>query len=430
MRSSASGLPITVSASETILAFAGAPGYTNSTVGSAAYAIYPYGVITTIAGNGIAGYSGDGGAATSAEVNLVEGVTADGSGNVYFADIASNCVRKITGGVITTVAGTGTQGFSGDGGAAISAQLFHPQGVAIDGNGNLYIVDTGNYRIRKVTPAGIISTIAGNGTNGSSGDGAAATSAQLLPTAIAVDGVGNLYIGDANHERIRMVTLAGTISTIAGNGTAGFTGDGGAATSAELNEPQGVAVDPTGNVYIADFVNHRIRKVTPAGVISTFAGNGTVGSGGDGGAATSAALQSPLGVFADNQGNLYLADATGSRIREVNTSGIISTVAGTGTQGFGGDGERVVGVGNVEVMDAVAVFAPVVQNVGAGAGVQAEIEAMLVAFAARLDTHFHDAFADGCAVAEACDVTDGVIHVLFSCYACSAPRDVRATSMG
>jgi len=330
--------PITVSASETILAFAGAPGYTNSTVGSAAYAIYPYGVITTIAGNGIAGYSGDGGAATSAEVNLVEGVTADGSGNVYFADIASNCVRKITGGVITTVAGTGTQGFSGDGGAAISAQLFHPQGVAIDGGGNLYIVDTGNYRIRKVTPAGIISTIAGNGTNGSSGDGAAATSAQLLPTAIAVDGVGNLYIGDANHERIRMVTLAGTISTIAGNGTAGFTGDGGAATSAELNEPQGVAVDPTGNVYIADFVNHRIRKVTPSGVISTFAGNGTVGSGGDGGAATSAALQSPLGVFADNQGNLYLADATGSRIREVNTSGIISTVAGTGTQGFGGDG--------------------------------------------------------------------------------------------
>ncbi len=182
--------------------------------------------------------------------------------------------------VITTIAGNGTAGYSGDGGAATAAELAYPEGLALDGSGNIYIADNLNNRIRKLTPSGIISTIAGNGTAGYSGDGGPATAAELYqPTGLVVDWSGNIYIADLYNNRVRMVTPSGTISTIAGNGTAGYSGDGGDATAAELNWPSCVAVDGSGNVYIGDENNSCVRMVTPSGTISTFAGNGYWGGG-------------------------------------------------------------------------------------------------------------------------------------------------------
>ena len=298
------------------------------------------GNISTTAG---AGASGDGGAATSATLSLPEGVALDGSGNLYIADEGNHRVRKVdTSGNISTVAGTGISGFSSDGGAATSARLSFPRGVALDGSGNLYIADSGNNRIRKVdATTGNISTVAGTGTAGSGGDGGMATSATLnQPYGVALDGVGNLYIAEYFGNRIRRVdATTGNISTVAGTGAPGFGGDSGAATSATLRIPQGIALDSSGNLYIADTFNHRIRKVDAAtGVISTVAGTGTVGFGGDGGAATSARLSFPRGVALDGSGNLYIADGANHRIRKVDTSGTISTVAGGGTGSFSGDG--------------------------------------------------------------------------------------------
>ena len=305
-------------------------------------------VISTVAGNGVQGFSGDGNLATSAQLHNPSGVTVDTAGNLFIADFANNRIRKVTpAGVISTVAGNGIQGFSGDGGLATSAQLFAPSSVAVDTTGNLFVADTGNNRIRKVTPAGIISTAAGNGILGFAGDGDPATLAQLYaPSGVAVDTAGNLYIADAGNNCIRKVTPAGIISTVAGtappfmpaNETPGFGGDGGQATLAQLYAPYSVAVDTAGNLYIADTNNLRIRKVTPAGIISTVAGNGTQGFSGDGDQATLAELYAPYGVAVDTAGNLYIADAGNDRIREVTPAGIISTVAGNGTPGFSGDG--------------------------------------------------------------------------------------------
>ncbi len=307
-----------------LLAAAGAFGVTGSDT------------ITTIAGTGTAGSSGDGGQATSAQLNRPRGVAVDAQGNVYVADESSHRVRKVSGGTISTVAGTGTAGYSGDGGQATSAQLNGPVGVAVDGQGNLYIADRDNARIRKVS-GGTISTVAGTGTAGYSGDGGQATSAQLSnPYGIAVDTQGNLYIADLSNNRVRKVTAAGVISTVAGTGTAGYSGDGGQATSAQLKNPIAVAVDTQGNLYIADYGNYRVRKVTAAGVISTVAGTGTAGYSGDGGQATSAQLNSPAGVAVDAGGTLYMADWANNRIRAV-SGGIITTIAGS-TAGFAGDG--------------------------------------------------------------------------------------------
>ena len=280
-------------------------------------------IIETVAGTGTAGYGGDGGAAVAAQVSSPYGVAADGAGNLYIADTGSHRIRKVnSAGVITTVAGDGAQGYGGDGGPAVDAQLYNPTGVALDGAGNLYIADFRNHRIRKVDAAGDISTVAGDGTRSYGGDGGPAVNAQLnYPYDLALDGAGNLYIADFENHRIRKVNSAGDISTVAGTGTAGSGGDGGQAAAAQLNYPTDVALDGLGNLYIADRSNNRIRKVNSAGVIST-----------------AAQLSSPYGVAADGAGNLYVAEFNNNRIRKVNAAGGITTVVGVGTRGSGGDG--------------------------------------------------------------------------------------------
>ena len=308
-------------------------------------------VINTVAGNGVQGYSGDGGPAIRAELGPPFDLAVDSVGNLYIADWLNGRIRKVAAntGIISTVAGNGTLGYSGDGGPATSAELGNPYGVTVDSADNIYIADPSNKRIRKVAAnTGIISTVAGNGTYGYSGDGGPATSAELdAPQGVTVDSAGNLYIADSGNNVIRKVTAAtGIISTVAGNGygagtdTGGYSGDGGPATSAELNNPNGVAVDSTGNLYIADYGNQRIREVTAAtGIISTVAGNGTLGYSGDGGPATSAELSNPYGVTVDSASNLYIADRNNQRIRKVITAtGTIGTVAGNGTIGYSGDG--------------------------------------------------------------------------------------------
>ncbi len=282
------------------------------------------GIITTIAGTGTGSYSGDNGPATSAGLNYPYGISLDSAGNVYIADYYNNRIRKVTvsTGIITTFAGTGASSYSGDGGAATSASLFFPNYVAIDSLDNVYISDGSNHRIRKVTVStGIITTIAGSSTSGSySGDNGPATSATLSgPSGIALDSAGNIYIADTNNNRIRKVTVStGIITTYAGIGTQGFSGDNGQASSATFISPSGVAVDSSGNVYIADYSNQRIRKVTVfTGIITTIAGNGGTGFSGDNGAATSAALYYPSKVAVDTSGNLYITDSLNDRIRKV-----------------------------------------------------------------------------------------------------------------
>jgi hypothetical protein len=296
--------------------------------------------IYTLAGTGTAAYTGDGGPATAAELDNPEGVAIDGSGNVYIADINNSVIRKIdVTGIISTFAGTGAFSFGGDGGPATSADLNSPRGVTVDWSGNVYIAEFLNRRVRKVNSSGIISTFAGNGTYAYSGDGGPATAAGMsTPFSTAIDGAGNIYIADPGLNVIRVVNTSGVISTFAGNGMASYSGDGMAATATALGHPNGVAADGLGNVYIADAGNNRVRKVNPSGIISTIAGNGTAGYYGDGGAATAAAMNEPIGLAIDGHGDIYIVEYINNIIRKVSAAGIISTFAGNGIGGFAGDG--------------------------------------------------------------------------------------------
>jgi len=276
------------------------------------------GLITTIAGNGIGGYLGDGSIGSSAEITP-RGLAVDKNNNLYISDAVSNVVRKVnTLGLISTVVGGNGRGYSGDGGQASAAKLNNPSGITFDKNGNLYIADYGNGVVRKVNTSGIISTVAGKDSVGYSGDGGAATAAKLdSPYAVTVDRYGNLFIADYGNDVIRMVDTENTISTYAGTqGVYTYAGDAGAATAATLDGPRGVAVDTFGNLYISDANNNVIRKVTAStGIITTVAGNGDYGYGGDLGFATGANLFNPYGLAVDVYGSIYIADANNERVR-------------------------------------------------------------------------------------------------------------------
>ena len=296
--------------------------------------------ISTLAGNGVAAFTGDGGSAVLASLNKPFGVAVDKLGNVFVADRLNDCVRRISpAGIITTFAGTGIGGYSGDGIAATNAMLHNVTGVAVDNSGNVYIADVANYRIRKVDTLDIISTVAGTGVAGYNGDGIAATLSQLNnPRGVSVDAVGNIYIADQANGRVRKVQPDGMIYTVAGNGVAGYNSDNIPATDAQLNNPYATASDRFGNLYIADVDNERIRKVDNMGIITTIAGNGVGGYSGDGGAATLAKLSEPTGLAVDSIGNVFIADAWNARIRQVDFAGNINTLAGSATVGFSGDG--------------------------------------------------------------------------------------------
>ncbi|MBV9300559.1 MAG: choice-of-anchor D domain-containing protein [Acidobacteriaceae bacterium] len=295
------------------------------------------GNLTVLAGNGQSGYSGDGGPATRAEFSNSTAIAVDSSGNAYIADTFTCIIRKVTAstGIISRFAGTPNHcGYAGDGGAATDAQLSNPVGIALDASGNLYIADQYNNRIRKVTATtGKISTVAGNGIQSYSGDGGAAIDASLsIPYSVAVDASGNLYIADQFNFRIRKVTAStGKISTIAGNGTSGYSGDGGTATSAEISMVYGIASDASGRVFIADTENCVVREVNTKGIIKTVAGTPlSCGYAGDDGKAVDAVLNSPSGLAVDGSDNMYIADNGNSRIRGAAVGGTIKTVAGNG----------------------------------------------------------------------------------------------------
>jgi uncharacterized protein (TIGR03437 family) len=281
--------------------------------------VAPNGTISTVAGTGVAGFSGDGGPAIDAEINTPTGIGGDNSGNLYIADVVNQRIRKVdSSGIITTFAGNGNKGYGGDGGLAIDASFYNAVRVAIDPSGNVLVADQSDHRIRRIAPSGFITTIAGNGVGAFSGDGGPAINASLNnPTAVAVDGGGVIYISDQFNQRIRKIALDGTITTIAGNGNPGFGGDGGPANAAILNYPGGITVDAAGNLYFNDDINFRTRMIAANGTINTIAGSGTQGFSGDGGAALAAALNGNFGVALDLLGNMYIADSTNNRIREV-----------------------------------------------------------------------------------------------------------------
>ena len=299
------------------------------------------GIITTIAGNGTIGSSGDGGLATNANLFGPYSVALDGLGNYYIADSYNNRIRKVDAtGIITTIAGNDTGGYNGDNIPAVSALIKHPAGIACDASGNVYFGDSQNNRVRKInTSTGIITTIAGNGVMGYNGDGIAADTAELNnPYGVTVDDAGNIYITDCQNHRIRKINPAGIISTIAGTGIVGNNGDNGPADSAEINIPYGIVTDNSGNVYFSDYYSGVIRKVATSGIITTIAGLGTTSLLGDNGPADSARFNDPGGIAIDGSGNIYVADGLNQRIRKITmATGIITTVAGDGTEGYNED---------------------------------------------------------------------------------------------
>ena len=308
------------------------------------------GNITTVAGTGIGGFSGDGGPAVNAMLAAPAGIDVASSGDLYIADTNNNRIRRVDAatGIITTVAGNGTVGYSGDGGPAVNAQFNKPKDLRVSPTGDLYIAETNSSAIRRVDAAtGIITTVVGNGTIGYSGDGGPAVSAQLgKPQAIFLTATGDLYIADTNNSVIRRVDAAtGIITTLAGNGTVGYSGDGGPAVNAGLGKPTGVGLGPSGNIYIGDTLNHLIRRVDAAtGIITSVAGTPQIpGFAGDCGPAGAALLNKPSGVFVNPAGDVLIADKGNHRIRRVDgASQSISTLAGNGIGGYAGDGSAAI----------------------------------------------------------------------------------------
>ena len=341
----------------------------------------PSGRLSVFAGTGVAGFSGAGGPATQAELSFPTALALSSNGDLYIADSGNNRIRMVSpSGVITTVAGTGVAGFSGDGGPAPQAELSFPTAIALSSTGALLIADGGNRRVREVSPTGTITTVAGNGTLGLSGDGGPATQAGLseplgvaagpggiyvadawndvvrrilpsgvietvagaadglqFPVAVALNAAGDIFVADWSN-RVIEVTPSGAARTVAGTGVAGFSGDGGPAVKAELDRPSGLAVAPNGDLYIADSGNNRVRMVSPNGIITTIAGTGVAGFSGDGGPAVKAELNDPEGLAIGPGGGLYIADSHNQRIREVLPGGAIRTVAGNGEVGYTGEG--------------------------------------------------------------------------------------------
>ncbi|MGA1839033.1 MAG: MopE-related protein [bacterium] len=318
---------------------------------------------------------------TQETFNTPNGIAADAEGNLYIADSNNQrIVRVDPTGVVSIIAGTGTIGYSGDGGPATQASIFYPWGIAVDRAGNIYFSDYGNHSIRRINPAGIITTIAGTGTAGYSGDGGLATQASFnSPTGISVDAAGNVYIADRENDRVRRIDPAGIITTYAGNGIRGYSGDGGPATQASLNRPFNAETDAAGNLYISDRDNSCIRRVdTSTGIITTIAGTGIRGYSGDGGPATQACLRNPCGVEVDGS-YIYIADFSNNRIRRVDPNGIITTIAGTGTRGYSGDGGppteadldwprmvKIDGAGNLYIADLINHCIRIIKDIGFG----------------------------------------------------------------
>ena len=253
-----------------------------------------------------------------AELNHPNGLAIDAIGNIFISDYFNNRIRKIsTDGIIRTIAGNGSGGFFGDGGPATAAVLNGPVGIVLDNTGNIYFADANNHRIRKINTAGIINTIAGSGSTGSSGDGGPATAAKLdFPFTLALDAIGNIYIGDFLNNKVRKVTTGGIISTIAGTGAGGYSGDNGSATDAKLRLPYGLIVRSNGDIYFDDYGNSAVRKINTSNIITTVVGNGVAGFNGDSLTATATKLNLPEGIVFDSIGNLYIVDMINQRIRK------------------------------------------------------------------------------------------------------------------